>query len=42
MLDDMIKVLQIIYFVVSIAWIVAQSHDKDKDKDKDKDEKKDN
>ncbi|ANS49290.1 hypothetical protein IKE_02582 [Bacillus cereus VD196] len=29
MLDDMIKVLQVIYFIVSIAWVVAQASKKD-------------
>lgn len=28
MLDDMIKVLQVIYFIVSIAWVVAQASKK--------------
>ncbi|SPU10952.1 Uncharacterised protein [Niallia circulans] len=33
MLDDMIKILQIIFYVVSIAWIAQQSHRDNNKKD---------
>ncbi|CAF1719761.1 hypothetical protein NRS6202_14080 [Bacillus subtilis] len=36
MLDNIIKILQIIFYVVSIGWIFQQSHDSNK-----KDNKKD-
>lgn len=35
MLDNMIKVLQIVFYVASIAWIAQQSHDANKDNKKD-------
>ncbi|EQM28405.1 hypothetical protein N399_08465 [Bacillus licheniformis CG-B52] len=35
MLDNMIKVLQIIFYVASIAWIAQQSHDAKKNNKKD-------
>ncbi|AEB25211.1 hypothetical protein BUN12_2108 [Bacillus amyloliquefaciens] len=35
MLDNMIKVLQIIFYVVSIGWIAQQSNDSEKKNKKD-------
>lgn len=35
MLDNMIKVLQIIFYVVTIAWTLQQYHDSKKDNKKD-------
>ncbi|AVR33509.1 hypothetical protein IE5_03507 [Bacillus cereus BAG3X2-2] len=33
MLDEMLKVLQVIFYIVSIAWIVAQASEKSDKKD---------
>ncbi|SLB58446.1 Uncharacterised protein [Mycobacteroides abscessus subsp. massiliense] len=37
MLDNMIKILQIIFYVVSIGWIAQQSNDNDNEKKNKKD-----